>query len=103
MIMKKEKLISKLNSISKKFQNLENELNEIQAWNFLCLNFNGHPLKNIDEMLASKDALKELFQFVGIELTEDTKTLTKSCPNCGADVTTTSADNDSIRSCKECR
>ena len=65
--MTKYSLNSKLARISKKYQDLEVELNEFnQVWNYLCMNYNGHPLTSIDELLGNEKHMKELFEEMGI-------------------------------------
>lgn len=48
-------LESKLANISHKFQLLEEELNSIggmgQMWDIISMNYNGHPLQNLDEFI----------------------------------------------------
>jgi hypothetical protein len=65
--MTKYSLESKLATISFKFQELEAELNQLnQVWDYLCINYNGHPLKNIDELLSNEKDMKKLFEDMGI-------------------------------------
>jgi hypothetical protein len=33
-----------------------------KVWDYLCKNFNGNPLENIDELLNNEKMMKELFE-----------------------------------------
>lgn len=67
--MTKHSLVSNLSIISQQFQDSESELNKLtQVWNFLCVNYNGHPLTNIDELLSNKKDMQELFVNMGLRI-----------------------------------
>lgn len=65
--MTKYRLTSKLATIAKKYQDIEAELCAYKdVWNFLCTNYNGNPLANIDELLNNDKDMKKLFDDMGI-------------------------------------
>lgn len=65
--MTKYSLTSKLATISKKYHDIEAELNEYkEVWNFLCVNYNGNPLGNLDELLSNRKDMIKLFENMGI-------------------------------------
>lgn len=47
-------LKSKLEDIARRFEDLEHELlgmDNGSTWNFICSNYNGHPLENMSEFV----------------------------------------------------
>lgn len=43
-------LEGKLSRIAFQFEELEGQLSDMQeVWDFICANYNGHPLQNVDE------------------------------------------------------